>query len=97
MTPIVDPTPPSVYIRLIDTVKIPTPTRKPYVLFISYDMTHSLTTTVCPQGICPTPLQKPFRSVPSIKGLKMVLSSDDEYKGKGVHIGAHLGFIWETL
>ena len=41
-------------------------------------------------GVCPTPSKKSFRSVPSIKGLKMLLSSDVELKKNAVHMGAHL-------
>ena len=35
-----------------------------------------------PRGVCPIPSEEPFRSVPSIKGFEMLLSSDDGQKWK---------------
>ena len=64
-----------IWLNIFETVQIPTP--KPCILlFHMIRRTHSLTPTVGPQVVCPTSSQKPFRSVPSIKGLKMLLSSN---------------------
>ena len=53
-----------------------------------------------PQGVCPTRSQKTFRSVPRTKGLKMLLSSDDELKWKPSPHGSSFEFcrfLWGTL
>ena len=71
--------PPPVKIRLNNLETIQNPTSI-IIYIVPYDKIQSLTLTVGPQRVCPTPSQKLLRSMPSIKCLKMLSSSDGELK-----------------